>query len=110
MDRLQEIRKEVSLEHTGIKQEPYSAPVQDNHANHLQQDISQLQTDIQILKESINTPHPQHLAPFDTNPVALQQQLSKMKEDIKHLQQTKHPNVYPTPPGNHRRFGNLLTM
>ena len=110
MDLLQEIRKEVSLEHTGIKQEPYSAPVQDNLANHLQQDISQLQIDIQILKESINTPHPQHLAPFDTNPVALQQQLSKMKEDIKHLQQTKHPNVYPTPSGNHRRFGNLSTM
>ena len=40
MDLLQEIRKEVSLEHTGIKQEPYSAPVQDTHAKHLQQDIS----------------------------------------------------------------------
>ena len=33
MDLLQEIRKEVSLKHTGIKQEPYSAPVQDTHAN-----------------------------------------------------------------------------
>ena len=40
MDLLQEICKEVSLKHTGIKQEPYSAPVQDTHANHLQQDIS----------------------------------------------------------------------
>ena len=25
-----------------------------------------------------------------------------MKEDIKQLQQTKHPNAYPTPPGNYR--------
>ena len=31
MDLLQEIRKEVSLKHTGIKQEPYSAPVHNNH-------------------------------------------------------------------------------
>ena len=46
IDLLQEIRKEVSLKHTGIKQEPYSAPVQDNNTNHLQQNISQLQTDI----------------------------------------------------------------
>ena len=41
MDLLQEIRKEVSLKHTGINQEPYSALIQDTHANHLQQDISQ---------------------------------------------------------------------
>ena len=27
-----------------------------------------------------------------------------MKKDIKHLQQTKCPNVYPTPPGNYRSF------
>ena len=40
--------------------------------------------DIQNLKESKNTPHPQYAAPLDTNLVALQQQLSKMKEDIKH--------------------------
>ena len=53
MDLLQEIRKEVSLKHTGIKQEPYSAPAQDTHANQLQQDISQLQTDMQVLKESM---------------------------------------------------------
>ena len=33
MDLLQEISKEVSLKHTGIKQEPYSAPVQDTHTN-----------------------------------------------------------------------------
>ena len=39
-----------------------------------------------------------------TNPVILQQQLSKMKEDIKHLQQMKRPNVYPDPPGNYRSF------
>ena len=60
--------------------------------------------DIQILKESTNTPHPQYAAPLDTNTVALQIQLSKMKKDIKHLQQTKCPNVYPTPPGNYRSF------
>ena len=33
MDLLQEIRKEVSLKHTGIKQVPYSAPVHDTHVN-----------------------------------------------------------------------------
>ena len=104
MDLLQEIRKEVSLKHTGIKQEPYSPPVHNNHTNHFQQNISQLQTDIQSLKDAINTPHTQYAAPLDTNPVALQQQLSKMKEDIKHLQQMKCPNVYPTPPGHYRSF------
>ena len=104
IDLLQEIRKEVSLKHTGIKQEPYSAPVQDTHTNHLQQNISQLQTDIQSLKEAINTPHTQYTAPLDTNPVALQQQLSKIKEDINHLQQMKQPNAYPTLPGNYRSF------
>ena len=104
IDLLQEIRKEVSLKHTGIKQEPYSAPVQDTHTNPLQQDISQLQTDIRTLKESVNTLHTQYAALLDTNPVALQQQLSKMKEDIKQLQQTKRPNAYPTPPGNCRSF------
>ena len=56
MDLLQEIRKEVSLKHTGIKQEPYSAPVHDTHVNQLQHDISQLQTEMQTLKESMNTP------------------------------------------------------
>ena len=50
---LQEIRKEVSLKQTGIKQKTYSAPAQDTHANQLQQDISQLQTDMQVLKESM---------------------------------------------------------
>ena len=86
MDLLQETRKDVSLKHTGIKQEPYAAPVHNTHTNHLQQNISDLQTDIQSLKEAINTPHTQYAAPLDTSPVALQQQLSKMKEDIKHLQ------------------------
>ena len=93
MDLLQEIRKEVSLKHTGIKQEPYSTPVHNTNTNHLQQNISNLQTDIQSLKDVINTPHTQYTAPLDTNPVALQQQSSKMKEDIKHLQRMKHPNV-----------------
>ena len=104
MDLLLEIHKEVNLKHTGIKQETYSAPVQDTHTNHLQQNISQLRTDIQSFKEAINTPHTQYAAPLDTNPVALQQQLSKMKEDIKHLQLMKRPNVYPAPPGNYRSF------
>ena len=104
MDLLQEICKEVSLKHTGIKQEPYSAPVNHTHTNYLQHNISQLQTDIQSLKGAINTPHTQYAAPLDTNPVTLQQQLSKMKEDIKHLQQIKRPNVYPTLPGNYRSF------
>ena len=43
-------------------------------------------------------------AHLDTNPVTLQQQLSKMKEDIKHLQQIKRPNVYPALPGSYRSF------
>ena len=104
MDLLQEIHKEHSLKHTGIKQEPYSALIQDIHANHIQQEISQIKTDIQLLQESMNTPHHQYVAPLQTNPVTLQQQLSKMKEDIKHLQQTKCLNVYPIPPGNYRSF------
>ena len=73
IDLLQEIRKEVSLKHTRIKQEPYSAPIHGTHINQLQHDITQLQRDIQSLKEAINTPH--------TIPVTFQQQLSKMKED-----------------------------
>ena len=35
MDLLQGIYNEVSLKHTGIEQEPYSAPVNNNHTNHL---------------------------------------------------------------------------
>ena len=46
IDLPQESRKESSLKHTRIKQEPYSAPVQDTHANHLQRDISQIKTDM----------------------------------------------------------------
>ena len=80
MDLPQEIHKEVSLKHAGIKQELYSAPVHNNHTNHLQQNISQPQTDIQSLKDAINTPHTQYAAPLDTNPVTLQQQLSKTKK------------------------------
>ena len=67
MDLLQETCKEISLKHTEIKQEPYSAPVQDTHAKQLQQDISPLQSDKQILKESITTPIHQYAAPLDTN-------------------------------------------
>ena len=104
MDLLQEIHKEVSLKHAWIKQKLYSAPVHNNHTKYLQQNISQLQTDIQSLKDAINTPHTQYAVPLDTNPVAFQQQLSKMKEDIKHLQQINYPNVYPTLPGNYRSF------
>ena len=104
MDLLQEIRKGLSLKHTGIKQELYSALIQETHADHIQQEISQIKTDIQLLKESMNTPHHQYAVPLQTNPVTLQQQLSKMKEDIKHLQQMKCPNVYPIPPGNYRSF------
>ena len=101
---LQQIREEVSLKHTGIKQELYSAPAYNTHTNHLQQNISYLQTNIQSLKDGINTPHTQYAAPLDTSPVALQQQLSKMKKDIKHLQQIKRPNTYPASPRNYRSF------
>ena len=62
MDLLQEICKEVSLKHTGIKQKPYSAPALDTHTNQLQQDISQLQTDMQIPKESMNKLQHQYAA------------------------------------------------
>ena len=85
MDLQQEIRKEVSFKHTEIKQQPYAASVHNAHINQLQHDITQLQTDMQSLKEAINTPHTQYAAPLDTSPVVLQQQLSKIKEDIKHL-------------------------
>ena len=36
MDLLQEIRKEVSLKQTGIKQEPYLGSGKDSNTNHLQ--------------------------------------------------------------------------
>lgn len=38
------MQKEVSLKHNGIKQESYSAPVQDKHNTQLQQNMSQIQT------------------------------------------------------------------
>ena len=104
MDLQQEIRKEVSFKHTEIKQQPYVASVHNAHINQLQHNITQLQTDMKSLKEAINTPHTQYAAPLDTSPVALQQQLSKMKEDIKHLQQMTRPNTYPISPGNYRNF------
>ena len=59
---------------------------------------------MQSLKDAINTPHTQYPAPLDTNPATLQKQLSKMKENINHLQQMKRPNVYLTLPGNYRSF------
>ena len=67
LDLLQEIRNEVRLKHTVIKQEPYSAPIHDAHVNQLQHEITQLQTDIQSLKEAINIPHTQYAAPLDTS-------------------------------------------
>ena len=42
MGLLQQIRKEISLKHTGIKQEPYSANVEYTHAHYLQQDTPNL--------------------------------------------------------------------
>ena len=55
MDLLQKILKEVILKHTGIKQEQYLVPVQDTHVKQLHQDMSQLQTEFQILHESMAT-------------------------------------------------------
>ena len=104
MDLQQEIRKEVSFKHTEIKQQPYVASVHNAHINQLQHNITQLQTDMKSLKEAINTPHTQYAAPLDTSPVVLQQQLSKMKEDIEHLQQMTCPNTYSASPGNYRNF------
>ena len=104
MDLLQEICKEVTLKHTEIKQKPSSAPVHSTHTNHFQQNIFKLQTDIHFLKDAISPPHTQYAAPLYTNPVALQQQLSKMKAEIRHLQQMTHPNTYPASLGNYRSF------
>ena len=70
----------------------------------MQQNISQVQTDIQFLKDAMTALHNQYAAPLDTNPVALQQNLSKMKAEIKQVQQTRHPNSYPNNPGASRRF------
>ena len=104
MDLLQEIHEELSFKHTGIKEEPCSAPIQDTHANHIQQETSPIKTDVQLLKESMNTHHHQYATSLHTNPVTFQKQLSKMKKDIKLLQQTKRPNVRPIPPGTYRSF------
>ena len=101
---LQEIQKEVSLKYTGIKQEPYSAPVQETHNAQMQPKISQLQTNKQFPKEAMTTRHNQYAAPLDTNPVALQQQLSKSKSQIKQLQQDRRPDSYLNTPGTRRNF------
>ena len=52
----------------------------------------------------MNTPHHQYDALLNTNSVTLQKQLSKMKENIRHLQQRKCPKVYSIPPGNYKSF------
>lgn len=65
---------------------------------------SQLQTDMQVLKESMTTPQHQYPAPLDTNPVALSQQLSKMKAEISDLQQMKRPIDYLNISGNYKNF------
>ena len=46
----------------------------------------------------------QYAAPSDTNLVTLQQQLSRMKTEIRLLQHMKHPNDYRNIPGNYRSF------
>ena len=79
MDLLQEIRKEVSFKHTGIKQEPYSAPVHDTHVTQLQHDIAQFQTEMQTLKESMNTPRNQYASPMLPNIILFFTQGSKGK-------------------------------
>ena len=40
------LRRDVNLKHTGIKQEPNLAPIQDTHNVPLQQRFSKLQTDM----------------------------------------------------------------
>ena len=54
--------------------------------------------DIQLLKESMNTPHHQYDAFLYTNIVTFRQHLSEKKKYIKHLQQMKLSNAYPTTP------------
>ena len=50
---------------------------------------------MQILKESMNTPQDQYPPTLDTNPVALQQPLSKIKAEIRHL--SRRNTQMPTP-------------
>ena len=70
IEPLQDVLKKVNLKHAGIKQEPYSTPLQD-----------QLQ---QLQHHKINM-----LFLLDSNPVALQQQLFTA---IRQLHQAKAPN------------------
>ena len=80
IEPLQDVLKKVNLKHAGIKQEPYSTPLQD-----------QLQ---QLQHHKINM-----LFLLDSNPVALQQQLFTA---IRQLHQAKAPNSYPNTPGANR--------
>ena len=57
-----------------------------------------------FLKESITTPQNQYAAPSDSISVALQQQLSKARAEIKQLQQAKRHNSYPKTPETSRSF------
>ena len=57
-----------------------------------------------FLKESITTPQNQYAAPSDSISVALQQQLSKTRAEIKQLQQAKRHNSYPKTPETSRSF------
>ena len=59
---------------------------------------------MQVLKESMTTPQQQYPAPLGTNPVALSQQLSKMKAEVSDLQQMKRPIDYPNISGNYKNF------
>ena len=53
---------------------------------------------MQILKESMITPQHQYDAPC---PPSKMKDEIKMKVEIRHLKQMKHPNAYPTIPGNY---------
>ena len=68
MDLLQEIRKEVSLKHTGIKQEPFQHLSRIPMPSIFNKKSPKLKRICEILKESMNTSHHQHAAPLHTNP------------------------------------------
>ena len=54
--------------------------------------------------DSVNTPQHQYAPHLDTNSVSLQHQFSEMKAEIRQVKRMKHPNAYPTLPGNYRSF------
>ena len=90
MDLLQEICKDVSLKHTGTIFKACSRytckPTSTRHFT---------TPNRYAYSQGINDHSPTLISYSFRYPVVLQQQLSKMKAEIRHLQQMKRPNYYP---------------